>query len=97
MAKAYWVTAYRDVHDPAKVAAYAKLAGPAIEAAGGRFIARGPAAQVYEAGIAQRTVVIEFDSVSQAASAYGSAAYRAALAALGDGAERDVRIVEGVS
>ena len=96
MAKAYWVTAYREVRDAAKVANYAKLAGPAIEAGGGRFIARGTAAQVYEAGIAQRTVVIEFDSVAQAVSAYASAAYRDALAALGDGAERDIRIVEGV-
>ena len=97
MAKAYWIAAYRAVHDDAKLAAYAKLAGPAIEAGGGRFVARGTPAQVYEAGLAQRTVVIEFDSLEQAKSAYGSAGYREALAALGNGAERDIRIVEGVS
>ena len=96
MPKAYWISAYRAVRDPAKVAAYAELAGPAIEAGGGRFIARGVAAEAHEAGVAQRTVVIEFDSVAQASAAYGSAAYREALAALGDGAERDIRIIEGV-
>ena len=96
MPKAYWISAYRAVRDPAKVAAYAELAGPAIEAGGGRFIARGVAAEAHEAGVAQRTVVIEFDSVAQASATYGSAAYGEALAALGDGAERDIRIIEGV-
>lgn len=96
MAKAYWVGTYRAVRDPAKLAAYAQLAGPAITAGGGRFLVRGMPAQVYEAGLQQRTVVIEFDSVDQARAAHDSPGYQAALAALGDGAERDIRIVEGV-
>jgi uncharacterized protein (DUF1330 family) len=96
MAKAYWITCYREISDPAKLAAYAKLAGPAIEAGGGRFLARGTAAQTYEAGRAERTVVIEFDSVQQAIATHDSPGYRAALAALQGGAERDVRIVAGV-
>jgi uncharacterized protein (DUF1330 family) len=95
MAKAYFVTCYREIRDPLKLAAYAKLAGPAIEAAGGRFLVRGLPAQVYEAGQMERTVVIEFDSVAQALAAYGSAAYQAALAALDGGAVRDLRIVPG--
>jgi uncharacterized protein (DUF1330 family) len=95
MAKAYWVTTYRSVSDPDAVAAYAKLAGPALTAAGGRFLARGTPAQVYEAGLAQRTVVIEFDSVDQARAAHDGPAYQEALAALAGGAERDMRIVEG--
>ena len=96
MAKAYWISVYRAVHDAGKLAAYAKLDGPAINAGGGRFIARGDPVKVYEHGIKQRTVVIEFDSVEQAIATHDSPAYRAALDALGDGAEREIRIIEGV-
>ena len=96
MAKAYWVATYRSISDPDALAGYAKLAGPAIQAAGGRFLARGTAAKAYEAGIVQRVVIIEFDSVAQAIAAHDSPGYQAALAALGDAAERDIRIVEGV-
>lgn len=94
MSKAYWINTVRAVKDPRKVAAYIELAGPALRAAGGRFLARGQPARVFEAGIMERTVVIEFDSVEQAVAAYESAAYQVALQALGDGAERDLRIVE---
>jgi uncharacterized protein (DUF1330 family) len=52
--------------------------------------------QVYEAGLQQRTVLIEFDSVAQAQATHDSPAYQEALAALAGGAERDLRIVEGV-
>jgi uncharacterized protein (DUF1330 family) len=97
MAKAYWVNAVRSVRDPEKLAAYAELAGPAMVAAGGRFLARGRAARVFESGVMERTVIIEFDSVAQAVAAYESPAYQAALQALGDGAERDLRIVEALS
>ena len=96
MAKGYWITAYRKISDPEKLAAYAKLAGPAILAAGGRFLARGTASEVHEAGLLERTVLIEFDSVEKARAAYETPAYQAAKAALGNGAERDIRIVEGV-
>jgi len=96
MPKAYWVSAYRAVKDTEKLAAYAKLAGPAITAGGGRFLARGEPAKVYELGMKQRTVLIEFDSVAQAMATHDSPAYQAALAALGDGAEREIRIIEGV-
>ena len=95
MAKAYWVATYRSIGNSEALAAYAKLAGPAIAAAGGRFLARGLPAHVYEAGLEQRTVLIEFDSVAQAMAAHDSPAYQEALAALAGGAERDIRIVEG--
>ncbi len=94
MAKAYWISMYRAVHDADKLAAYAKLAGPAIQAGGGRFLARGMPAKTYEGGIAQRTVLIEFDSLEQATATHDSAGYKAALDALGDGVERDMRIIE---
>ncbi len=95
MAKAYWISLYRTIHDADKLAAYAKLAGPAIQGGGGRFLVRGMPSKTYEAGLDQRTVVIEFDSVEQAMATHDSPAYKAALDALGDGAERDMRIVEG--
>ena len=96
MAKAYWISAYRAIKDADKLAAYAKLAGPAITGGGGRFLARGMPAEVYEAGLMQRTVLVEFDSIAQAKAVHDSPAYQTALDALGDGAERDLRIVEGV-
>ncbi len=96
MAKAYWISSYQKIMDPAKLAAYAKIAGPALESHGARFLARGTAAKAYEAGLVERTVVIEFDSVEQAVGAYESAAYKAALDALAGGVVRDVRIVAGV-
>jgi uncharacterized protein (DUF1330 family) len=97
MAKAYWVVCYRAIKDPDKVAAYAKLAGPAIQAAGGRFLVRGTPAKTYEDGLNQRTVVTEFESLAKAIAAHDSPGYQEALRVLGDAVERDLRIVEGVS
>jgi uncharacterized protein (DUF1330 family) len=97
MAKAYWVATYRSISNPTAFDAYAKLAGPAIEAGGGRFVVRGSPAKVYESGLNQRVVIIEFDSVEQAAKAHDSDAYQAALKALDSGADRDIRIVEGLA
>lgn len=96
MAKAYWCTAYRKVRDPERLAAYARLATPAIADGGGRFVIRGIAAFAHGAGLRERTVVIEFESLERAMSAFNSQAYQAALDVLGDAVERDFRIVEGV-
>lgn len=95
MAKAYWVGCYRSISNPDALAAYAKLAGPSITAAGGKFLVRGTPAKTYEAGLDQRTVVIEFESVAAAIAAHDSPGYQEALRALGKGAERDIRILEG--
>jgi uncharacterized protein (DUF1330 family) len=96
MAKAYWISAYHAIHDADALAAYAKLALPAITAAGGKFLARGMPAAVKEQGIAQRTVLVEFESVDAALAAYNSPAYQEAVAALGTQAVvRDLRIIEG--
>jgi uncharacterized protein (DUF1330 family) len=96
MPKAYWVCVYREVKDADKLAAYAKLAGPAIIAGGGRILARGEPVKVYERGLKKRTVLIEFDNIEQAAATHDSPAYQTALAALGDGAEREIRLIEGL-
>jgi uncharacterized protein (DUF1330 family) len=97
MAKAYWITLYRSIDKPEALAAYAKLAAPAIQAGGGRFLVRGVPAKTYEAGQQERTVVIEFESVERAVAAHDSPGYQEALRALGDAAVRDMRIVEGAA
>jgi uncharacterized protein (DUF1330 family) len=97
MAKAYWMTFYHAIKDPAALAEYGKLAGPAIEAGGGRMLVRGTPSKVYEAGLEQRTVMIEFASVQQAIATHDSPGYQAALKKLEGGAvQRDMRIVEGL-
>ncbi len=96
MAKGYWITFYRSISNPAALTEYAKLAGPAIQAGGGRFLSRGSATRAFEAGVPQRSVVIEFDSVEHAITTYEGPAYQAALKLLEGCAERDVRILEGV-
>jgi uncharacterized protein (DUF1330 family) len=96
VAKGYWVSAYRTVSDPEKLAAYNELAGPAVRAGGGRTLVRGGRVVAHDAGIAGRTVLIEFDSFEQAVAAHESEAYQEALAVLSDGVERDFRIIEGL-
>jgi uncharacterized protein (DUF1330 family) len=96
MTKAYWVIAWRSVSDPAAVARYAATASVAIQAQGGRILARGNPAKSYEAGLPSRLVVIEFESLARAIGAYESPEYQAAVAHLAGAAERDVRIIEGV-
>jgi uncharacterized protein (DUF1330 family) len=96
MPKAYWIAMYHAVHDPERLAAYAKLAGPAIEASGGRFLARGMPARAYERGLMQRTVVAVFPSVEAAVECHDSPAYAEALRVLGNAVDRDLRLVEGV-
>ena len=95
MAKGYWITTYKSISDMRKVEAYAKLAGPAIEAQSGVYLARSVATMAYETGLKERTVLTVFPSVDAAIAAHDSDGYAAALAALGDGAVREIRIVEG--
>jgi uncharacterized protein (DUF1330 family) len=97
MAKGYWVCFYRTMTNPDALAEYAKLAGPAIQGGGGKFLARGNPSAAYEAGKLQRTVVIEFESVERAKSTLESPAYQAACKLLQNSAERDIRIIEGLA
>jgi uncharacterized protein (DUF1330 family) len=97
MAKAYWITTYRSISNPDKLAAYAKLAGPAVAAAGGKFIVRGMPVEAWESGMKERTVVVEFPDLKAALAAHGTPGYQEALKALGTGSVvRDMRVVEGV-
>lgn len=96
MAKGYWVSCYRAIKDTNALAEYAKLAAPAIEAGGGIFLARGGQVTAFEAGVAERTVVVEFPSFEAALATHDGPGYQAALKALGDAAERDFRVTEGI-
>jgi len=97
MKKVFWVVAYRSISDESALKAYGALAVPAVQSFGGRFLTRSTSqVQAHEAGLQQRTVIVEFDSYDIALTAHKSDAYRKALQALGSGAERDYRIVEGV-
>jgi uncharacterized protein (DUF1330 family) len=96
MPKAYWVGSYQAIHDEEKLAAYAKIAGPAVLAAGGRFLSRGKATKAFEAGKIERTTLVEFDSLDAAIAAHETPEYKKALEALDGGVTRDFRIVEGI-
>jgi len=96
MPKGYWVTCYRSVKDPEKLAAYAKLAGPATAPFGAKYLVRGNPSATFEKGLQMRMVITEFESVEKAIAAHNSPAYQEAVRVLGDAAERDVRIAEGL-
>jgi uncharacterized protein (DUF1330 family) len=96
MAKGYWITFYRTISNATALAEYAKLAGPAIEAGGGKFLARAVPVEAYEAGLKERTVLIEFESVGKAIATYEGANYQAAAKLLWGAVEREVRVIEGV-
>lgn len=96
MPKAYWMSTYLEIHDPEKLAAYAAIAGPAVTAAGGRFLSRGVAVKAFEAGKLQRSTLIEFDSLEAAIAAHETPDYKRALEALEGGVTRDLRIIEGI-
>jgi len=96
MKKGYWVVVYRSVSDESALKAYGALARPAVESFGGRFLTSSTSQiQTREAGLQLRAILVEFDSYQTALAAHESNAYQKALQALGSGAERDFRIVEG--
>ena len=96
MPKGYMISAHRSEADPIKRAAYLELAGPAIEAAGGKILSKGARVVAKENGLAQQTVIIEFESLEAAVAAYESQEYQKALEALDGGSDRDIRLIEGV-
>lgn len=93
---AYWINTFVEITDEDKLARYAELAGRAMTAAGGRFLARGNPAHTFEEASGLRTTLIEFESVDAAVAAYHSLAYQEALRALDGGARREIRIMAGL-
>lgn len=94
MTKVFQVTIYKSISDEDKLAAYAKLAGPAMVAAGAKFLARGIPLAVKEDGQRTRTVVVEWESLEAAEAGYNSPGYQEALKVLDGSAVREFRYVE---
>ena len=94
MPKGYWIATFRAVKDRDRFASYVQRAVPIIDSSGARFVVKNMPTKVYEGGIDELTVVIEFESTAAAIALYESDAYQKALEILGDAVEREVRIVE---
>ena len=90
---ALWI-AHVTVTDPEAYGEYARLAGPAIAAHGGVFLARGSRYVQLEGADRARNVVARFPSVEDAVACYNSPEYQAALDHARTAAERDLVIVE---
>lgn len=90
---ALWIAHVR-VTDEDAYGRYAKLAGPAIKAHGGTFIARGGRYVTLEGPERPRNVVARFPSLEEAEACYRSEAYQEALSHAQGAAERELVIVE---
>lgn len=90
---ALWI-AHVTVTDAEAYGKYAELAGPAIAAHGGTFIARGGRFVQLEGKERPRNVVARFPSVEAAVECYNSDAYQAALDHARGASERELMVVE---
>lgn len=90
---ALWI-AHVTVTDEDAYGKYAKLAGPAIAAHGGSFLARGGRFVQLEGKERPRNVVARFASVEDAVDCYNSDAYQEALNHAKDASERELMVVE---
>ncbi|NKX47033.1 DUF1330 domain-containing protein [Rhodobacteraceae bacterium R_SAG8] len=90
---ALWI-AHVTVTDEDAYGKYAKLAGPAIAAHGGSFLARGGRFVQLEGKERPRNVVARFASIEDAVDCYNSDAYQEALSHAKDASERELMVVE---
>ncbi len=93
MPTALWI-AHVQVTDAEAYGKYAALAGPAIAAHGGYFLARGGRYVQLEGNDRPRNVVARFPSLEKAVECYRSDAYQAALSHARGAAVRDLMVVE---
>lgn len=92
-----YVIANVEVFDNDAYGQYAALAGPAVAKYGGKFLARGGAAEVIEGGWgAHRVVVVEFDTVEQAKKCYSSPEYDEARQKRLGKSDFNMLVVEGL-
>lgn len=90
---ALWI-AHVTVTDEDAYGKYAALAGPAIKAHGGYFIARAGRYVQLEGTDRARNVVAKFPTLEDAEKCYYSDAYQAALSHARGAAERELMVVE---
>ncbi|MGQ0610448.1 MAG: DUF1330 domain-containing protein [Paracoccaceae bacterium] len=93
MPSALWI-AHVEVLDAAAYGKYAALAGPAIAAHGGHFLARGGRYVQLEGRDRARNVVARFPSLEAAVACYNSPAYQEALSHARGASDRDLMVVE---
>lgn len=93
MPHAYWI-AHIEVTEPEGYGRYARLAGPALAAHGGEFLARGGRYVQLEGNERSRNVVARFPSLEAAVAAYNSPEYQEALSHAIGAAVRDLVVVE---
>tara|TARA_B100001057_G_scaffold278031_1_gene278302 strand:+ start:243 stop:539 length:297 start_codon:yes stop_codon:yes gene_type:complete len=97
MSKTYQIVIYNSISDEKKLQNYAKLSGPAVKKAGGKFLARGLPLVIKEYGKKTRTVLIEWNSLQDAMNCYNGLDYQKALEELDNSAEREFRYLEGIN
>ncbi len=90
---ALWI-AHVTVTDAEAYGKYAELAGPAIAAHGGTFIARAARYVQLEGKERRRNVVARFPSVEAAVDCYNSPEYQKALDHARGASERELVVVE---
>ncbi len=84
------------VSDPEKYQEYAKLAGPAAEKFGGKFLMRGSKPEVMEGRFDySRMVIVEFPDTETARKYYNSPEYQEAKARRLGAADFNLFILEG--
>jgi uncharacterized protein (DUF1330 family) len=97
MAKGYWIV-HIEVHDPETYKKYAELAGPAVFAFDGKYLARGGAHETMEGEeLGPRHVVVEFPSYQVALDCYRSDQYQTALKIRKSASKGRLVISEGVA
>jgi len=93
-----YIIATINVTNPEKYQEYVKLAGPASQKHGGRFLVRGGRKTALEGDIPfQRIVVSEFPDVEAAKKFYHSVEYQAARQKRLGAAEFHMIVVEGAN
>ena len=95
MPTALWI-AHVHVTESDAYGRYAALAGPAIAAHGGVFLARGGRYVQLEGNDRARNVVARFPSLEAAVGCYNSPEYQSALAHAKGASVRDLMVVEEV-
>ena len=96
MAKGYWVACV-NVKNHAEFNKYIRLAGPAVNLHGGKFLVRSNNVYNIEGRKFERIVISVFDSIEKAKTCYNSKEYQEALSFLNDKvAERIIHFAEGL-
>ena len=96
MTKAYWISVYEKIESTETLKKYAAQATVAISKYSGKFLVRGGKNIALEGSQLPRTVIVEFESFSNAEKCYNSSEYKEALNILKGSVKRNLQIIEGI-